>query len=579
MTTVTVKWGKETVPDVKIPDGDDFAALQAELEARTGVLAARQKVMVKGFGMVKDSAGLSRAFEKGKLNRDGGSTVMLMGTAEKAVAKLAADAEKAKESVIFAEDLPEDDARRGGGAVALAPGLANLGNTCYFNSCVQALLSVPEVKQAVVDLPGELSAEASQNYNSLLLANAMAAQAAESGQGAGAGEAVQTALMEASQKSQMAGDADKNVALALRELAKELKETTKASVVPVQLLMFFRIAYPQFAARGESGIPMQQDAEEAYSQLIGILERELPQNPVRALFEGKMKDVRTLKGAAEGQEEAQTVLTPFDRMRCHISKDTNFLLEGLKEAMSEDLELNDRIYERNSQIAELPKALMVQFVRFFWKAGKAGPAMGLVGDLKSGSAGSKAKILRPVDMPRRLDLFTLCTEELQAKLKIGRVAMLAAEDAELFGDDKKGEANDGDATMDSAQPYEGNVTGEYELVAVISHKGRSADSGHYVAWVKDDSHKPAVAEAIKPGAKAEAANDEWLLFDDDVVTPVRWEPDVKQLSGKGGGDWHIAYMCLYATRNPPPGWIERTEKEQAEKEAAKEAEKEMDTTP
>lgn len=32
-------------------------------------------------------------------------------------------------------------------------------------------------------------------------------------------------------------------------------------------------------------------------------------------------------------------------------------------------------------------------------------------------------------------------------------------------------------------------TGVYDLVAVLTHKGRSADSGHYVAWVKQESSK------------------------------------------------------------------------------------------
>lgn len=31
------------------------------------------------------------------------------------------------------------------------------------------------------------------------------------------------------------------------------------------------------------------------------------------------------------------------------------------------------------------------------------------------------------------------------------------------------------------------LTGVYDLVAVLTHKGRSADSGHYVAWVKQDN--------------------------------------------------------------------------------------------
>lgn len=32
-----------------------------------------------------------------------------------------------------------------------------------------------------------------------------------------------------------------------------------------------------------------------------------------------------------------------------------------------------------------------------------------------------------------------------------------------------------------------HLTGVYDLVAVLTHKGRSADSGHYVAWVKQDN--------------------------------------------------------------------------------------------
>ena len=36
---------------------------------------------------------------------------------------------------------------------------------------------------------------------------------------------------------------------------------------------------------------------------------------------------------------------------------------------------------------------------------------------------------------------------------------------------------------------ESQLTGIYDLVAVLTHKGRSADSGHYVAWVKQESGK------------------------------------------------------------------------------------------
>ncbi len=66
-------------------------------------------------------------------------------------------------------------------------------------------------------------------------------------------------------------------------------------------------------------------------------------------------------------------------------------------------------------------------------------------------------------------------------------------------------------------------TGNYQLVAVVTHKGRSADGGHYVGWV----HK---------------AGDDWYQYDDDIVTDVKID-DILAL--RGGGDWHTAYLCIY----------------------------------
>jgi len=71
-------------------------------------------------------------------------------------------------------------------------------------------------------------------------------------------------------------------------------------------------------------------------------------------------------------------------------------------------------------------------------------------------------------------------------------------------------------------------TGLYELFAVLSHKGRSADYGHYISWVKE-------------------AEDKWLKYDDDYVSYVNNE-EIKKLSGKGGADWHIAYLLVYRTK-------------------------------
>lgn len=98
-------------------------------------------------------------------------------------------------------------------------------------------------------------------------------------------------------------------------------------------------------------------------------------------------------------------------------------------------------------------------------------------------------------------------------------------------------AGGGDADMaDAPGPstsggHAGPFTGRYKLSAVLTHKGRSADSGHYVAWVAQ-------------------ADGTWALFDDDKIIPKAQE-DVLALSG--GGDWHMAYLIMYSAVRAPAG--------------------------
>lgn len=72
-----------------------------------------------------------------------------------------------------------------------------------------------------------------------------------------------------------------------------------------------------------------------------------------------------------------------------------------------------------------------------------------------------------------------------------------------------------------------NMSGQYDLIAVLTHVGRAADSGHYIGWVKQKS------------------GDDWWKFDDDKVSPCH-QDDIMKL--EGGGDWHTAYICLYRAK-------------------------------
>jgi ubiquitin carboxyl-terminal hydrolase 14 len=52
-----------------------------------------------------------------------------------------------KEKTVFIEDLPERERLKA--AKTTPAGLTNLGNTCYMNSTVQALLAVPEFRDTL----------------------------------------------------------------------------------------------------------------------------------------------------------------------------------------------------------------------------------------------------------------------------------------------------------------------------------------------------------------------------------------------------------------------------------------------
>jgi len=73
-----------------------------------------------------------------------------------------------------------------------------------------------------------------------------------------------------------------------------------------------------------------------------------------------------------------------------------------------------------------------------------------------------------------------------------------------------------------------------ELFGVVTHKGRSADSGHYISWVR------------KREVDSTADSKTWLVFDDDSVTETETEYVVNYL--KGGGDDHIAYLLFFKAK-------------------------------
>jgi len=146
-------------------------------------------------------------------------------------------------------------------------------------------------------------------------------------------------------------------------------------------------------------------------------------------------------------------------------------------------------------------------------------------------------------LPKRKEMQELAEKQLAKKPVVAEIKKEGEKDEAIEKDkkDQKDEKPEKDTEMKDeisktdekaeATPEDSsyNKSGHYYLKAVLTHKGRSADSGHYVAWVRDTNN-----DAM------------WIKFDDSTVSFVN-EEEVKKLSGKGGADWHIAYMCVYAS--------------------------------
>lgn len=479
MYKVKVKWGKETYPNVEVDTREEPMLFKAQLFALTGVEPDRQKVLIKG-SVLKDH-------DWGSVQLKDGAVVLLMGTKE------ALPSEPA-EKPVFMEDMSESELAT---ALDLPAGLTNLGNTCYMNATVQCLLTVPELKEALRKFQGELF------------------------------------LMRSS------GTNPHSVTAALRDLEGLMERS--AVVPPIVLLQVLHTAFPRFAEKSEQGGFAQQDANECWTEVVRMLQQKLPPidqpasetapPPVHKYtnfidqYFGGVFDV-TLK-CMESEEEPETrTKEHFLQLSCFISQDVKYMMAGLKSKLCETINkmsptLNkDCEYKKTSTISRLPAYLAIQFVRFFYK--------------EKGAV--NAKILKDIKFPLQLDVFELCSEELQQKLVPMRTKFKELEDRKMDVEQKLKLQHPDDANKPlketKQEPFSfpddpgSNNSGFYSLQAVLTHKGRSTSSGHYVAWIR-------------------RKEDEWFKCDDDKVSVVTTE-EILKLSG--GGDWHTAYVLLYGPR-------------------------------
>ncbi|KJZ70502.1 hypothetical protein HIM_10131 [Hirsutella minnesotensis 3608] len=527
--------------------GEDF---KLQLFSLTNVEPERQKILIKG-GQLKDDA------DMGKLGLKEGQNIMMMGTSSSAPSQLT----RPKEQIKFVEDMTEAEQAQQVGATPA--GLVNLGNTCYLNSTLQTLRSIPELQTALTTY--------SPNSSGL-----------------------------------MPGMSQMDLAAQLSSLYAKMGKTQEA-FPPMNFLTALRVVFPQFAEKAKSNNGYaQQDAEEAWSQIVQQLSQKVKVKESADAPEMSFVD-KYMSGefsssmecdeeeARNGGEKSIVSTDQFYKLNCHIDGTTNHLRDGMLAALSEKLEKKsevlgrDAVYTKKSKISRAPKYLTVHFVRFFWKR----------------ETQKKAKIMRKVSFPQELDIVEFCSDELKKALipvrdKVREIRKdeedierarkrrkknpeedmadtpggaglptesekKAKEKAEAEKKDKK--PSDGDTVMEETFKTDAeidaekdaqvlaakkelnamidpalrrddgaNQSGLYELRGVVTHQGASADSGHYTAYVK----KSAPVDP-KTGKKGEE-DGKWWWFNDDKVTEVTVDK-VEALAG--GGESHSALILLY----------------------------------
>ena len=567
--------------DVDLDPTTNGEVLKFQLFSLTGVEPERQSVLIRG-GKLKDDTDLS------KMSAKPGQVFIMMGTPSNAANVVVAPMEKTK----FAEDMTEAEAARQEGATPA--GLQNLGNTCYLNSSLQVLKSMPEMQT-------ELASYHPSDF--------------------GAGP---SSIQSLSQFGLGGLGSSSDLVASLRDLYKQMSETQEG-FPPLVFLNALRTAYPQFAQKAKSGNGYaQQDAEEVWSNIVQQLRTKLKISNgsnlgsapafVDRYMAGKFESTLTPPEEVGDSEQPVQSSDVFLKLDCHIDVTINHLRDGLSAGLTTEIEKRSPTLERNaiyketSRIARLPKYLTVHMIRFFWRK----------------DTSKKAKILRKVSFPPELDMVEYCSDSLKKKLipvrdkirdirkdeqdierarKRQKLAHKQEEDRKADAannveaapiakareakekkeggskDEKAGKSSKENEAADSIELYKtdaeyeaeraesirkakqelfaaidpdlladdgANKSGIYELRAVVAHQGSSADSGHYTSFVKKAERIVDDPKAV--GGKRKEEDGKWWWFNDDKVSEVEYDR-IETLGG--GGESASALILLYRAIDLP----------------------------
>lgn len=449
----------------------------------------------------------------------------------------------------MSDDLSEDEK-----PMKWPHGYINVGNTCYLGSVLTMLENIEPFKnQVILNQGADLASGAGGNVGNI------GGDTADSG--------------------------SRNLIQKWTDLWRAKPLERPAS--PMQLFTAFGTLHPDFAAiKPGSLVAQMQDSEECLFKLLN----SLPPKAVAAwktLFDFQLEETEMLADAGDqmvesndckkeegkapgedrkpiGEKSEAHKIVQASKLACYmgsVGKAIGFMNAGIELGLSEEVtkfapELaRDAVYKRRRLIASLPDFLIVHMVRFEWK--------------RAGAKSGRAKILRRVEYPTTLDLYSFCTDALKRRLNVGRDADQRHREAELeaaraaFADptpspsasktalasgsgsggasgtvsgaaqtsidalsppskQKRIETKSARALAEELEARKTTADGSYKLRGVVTHIGRGVDEGHYIYWLFRDDY--------------------WLKVNDAETTAV----PLNAIDLQGGlADGHSPYILLY----------------------------------